>query len=621
MTPTACPLPHALPEDVRARWTLAGRLVLALVAAGLLALAGLLRWWRPEDGELARLVATVAALLVGIPVLAAAARALRSPNLDGTTDLLVALALIAAWVVGDLETAALVPLAMVIGHAIEERSIIGSQAALAALGALTRGRVGRLAPSGQVEEVEAEHLVAGDRIEVRPGARLAVDGRVLVGSSCLDTAPISGESVPREVGPGDEVHAGAINAGGRLEVEVLRTGAATALGRVVALMRDAERAKPAITRTLDRFSGAYLVLVVLAAALLGFASGSMAVLMAVLVAACPCALVVAAPATAVAAVAAAGRGGILITGTAFLERLAACDTLVIDKTGTLTHGTLTALPDADLPAIAARAAAALGRGSDHPVSRACAALDPTAPVAEDLHERPGQGVQGRIDGVTWCLGRPGWLAQTGITVPPPPVHEGPLVGLVGEGAWVAWIRLADTPRPEAAEALADLRSLGFDRQVLCTGDRAAVAQGIAAGLGIDAIDAECLPEQKLIRVRQELDQGRIPLVVGDGINDSLALKAGAVGVAVGGRAAGAAIASADLALVDGDLRRLPTAVRLARRCRSSILLGIALAVAWTLVVVALAAAGLIGPFAAALLHNLGTVLVIINAGRLAAHQP
>jgi len=606
----------------RERFLLGARLVVALCAVGLLVLAAVVRWLRPGEGELAQWVAMAAAALVSVPVFSAALRSLRSPGLHGTTDLLVAMALIAAWMIGDLETAALVPLAMVIGHAIEERSLLGSQEALAALTGLTRGVARRLDAQGATTVVDGDRLTPQDRIELRPGDRCPVDGVVESGHSSIDTAPITGESVPQDCGPGDRVLAGGINQGGRLVVVVERIGAETALGRVVALMQDAERSKPEITRLLDRFAGAYLLLVMLSAILLGIATGSATVLMASLVAACPCALVVAAPATAVAAIAAAARRGILVKNTAFLERLASCDSIIFDKTGTLTEGQLTVLPEdaGRLTRAARRMVAALGRASSHPVAQACATLDMSSPHAglSGVQEVSGQGIGGVVDGQPVLLGRAAFLTAHGLTVPVAPIHDGPVVALAIAGQWQAWLRLRDRPRPEAMEALQELRILGFDRQVLCTGDHLAVAQAIGAELKLSDVHAEALPADKLMRVRCEIAAGHQPVVVGDGINDALALKAGVVGIAVGGRSSDVAAASADLALIDGNLRRLGQAVRLARTCRSSIIVSLTIAALWTLAIIILAACGLISPFAAAILHNVGTVAVILNAGRIIA---
>ena len=325
--------------DEGERFSLGLRLSLALACAGLLLLALGLLIVAPQQAELAHLIAGIAALIVAVPVFTEAIAGLRTPTLHAITDQLVAVAVLAAWVVGDLESAALVPLFMVIGHILEERSLLGSQEAIAALARLTRTKARKLV-NGAVIEVEAGELHPGDRLEVRPGDRLAADGVVRLGVSSVDNASLTGESVPIEVASGDAVLAGAINLGGRLDVEVTRTGADTTLGKVVSLMRAAERAKPPVTRLLERHAGHYLFFVLLLAAATWFVTSSATAMMTVLVAACPCALVLAAPATAIAAIAVAGRFGILVKGTAFLEELAEVDALVIDKTGTVTIGEL-----------------------------------------------------------------------------------------------------------------------------------------------------------------------------------------------------------------------------------------------------------------------------------------
>lgn len=623
--------------DEGERFSLGLRLSLALACAGLLLLALGLLIVAPQQAELAHLLAGIAALIVAVPVFTEAIAGLRTPTLHAITDQLVAVAVLAAWVVGDLESAALVPLFMVIGHILEERSLLGSQEAIAALARLTRTKARRIV-DGAVVEVEAGELRPGDRLEVRPGDRLAADGVVRQGESSVDNASLTGESVPIEVAAGDAVLAGAINLGGRLEVEVTRTGADTTLGKVVALMRAAERAKPPVTRLLERHAGHYLFFVLLLAAATWFVTSSATAMMTVLVAACPCALVLAAPATAIAAIAVAGRFGILVKGTAFLEELAEVDALVIDKTGTVTIGELrlvatktvsgTAEADQRLRLIAA----SLGAGSSHPVSRAVA----NAVAAGDrlrvdgLAEHPGLGVTGTIAGSAVALGRAAFLLQrmdqtgspaesqashaaNGLEVP---LHDGPVVGVVSDGALLGWLLLADEPRAEARQALADLRHLGLKHQVLLTGDRRSVAERIAGQLGIAVVEAEVLPDQKLARVRAELAVGHHPLVVGDGVNDALALKAGAVGVAMGGKGTDVALASADVVLMGDDLRRLGTCIRLARRARRTTNVNVAVGLGWTAVILAGGTIGWYGPLTAALLHNLGTLAVMANAGRL-----
>ncbi len=607
------------------RSILALRLTLAMVAAGLLLVAVLWEVAFPDQRALAELVAGAAAVLVAVPVFSAAWHSLRHPSLHGVTDRLIAIALIAAWVSGDLMTAAVLPIVMTIGHVLEERSLLGSQEAIRALTRLAATQARRKLPDGRSEMVPTTALRAGDRIELLAGDRVPADGIVLAGGASLDMASLTGELVPVDVGPGNPVLAGGINTNGRLEVEITRTGSETTLGKIIRLMRTAERAKPPVSRLLERYAGHYTGLVLLIAAGTWFASGNTAATLAVLVASCPCALVIAAPATAIAAIAVAARHGILIKGSAFLERLAEVTCVVFDKTGTLTTGELTlvaALPvDADGKEDLLRLAASLGAASLHPVSRAAAqAIPPAERLAlAHMRELSGFGVTAEIDGVQAALGRPDLFAGLGVATPPPPVHDGPIAGVCANQIFLGWLLFADRPRPESRAAIEDLRHLGLTRQILLTGDRLAVARQIGGELGIDDVSAEALPEQKMQRVLAEIDAGYRPLVVGDGINDSLALKAGAVGIAMGAQGTDVALASADLVLMTSDLRRLGTCIRLSRACRRTIHVNVAVALGWTVLLVALAAAGLLGAggaLIAALLHNLSTFLGLGNAGRL-----
>lgn len=603
----------------------ARQLSLAMLALGLLGMG--LGWTMlaPRQRGVGQLILGAAALLVALPVMRAGWHSLRKPDLHGVTDQLVALAMLAAWATGDLLTAALLPIIMIFAQVLEERSVLGSQQAIGALAGLTRSRARRIGADGRIEEVENSELRSGDHVEVRAGDRVPADGRVLDGQASLDTAPITGESLPLEAAAGVDVFGGTINLDGLLRVEVTRVGEASTLGKVIGLMQRAERSKPAITRLLERYAGRYLVLVLLIAAVTWFTGNDAAAMLAVLVAACPSALALAAPTTAIAGIAAAARHGILIRGSAFLEELAETSMLIVDKTGTLTVGALrlheiVAADGVPQPRIV-RLAASLGAVSSHPVSRAMASLSASEARLDlsDIRERPGLGVSARTLLGEAVLGRAELFEQLGITTLGVPQHDGPIAGLALDGCFLAWLLLADSVRPEAGAALDDLRDLGMNRQLLLTGDRFSVAHVLARQLGIEQLQAEALPEDKLLRVQAESEAGFRPLVVGDGINDSLALKAGAVGVAMGVGGADIALASADVVLISSDLRRLGTCVRLSRRCRHTLLINVAIGLGWTLAIVAAAAFGLLGAagaMIAALLHNLSTLLVLGNSARL-----
>ncbi|WP_454865266.1 cation-translocating P-type ATPase [Pseudomonas rhizophila] len=608
--------------------TVARQLTLAMIALGLLALGLVWRGWAPEQNAVSQLLWGAASVLVAVPVMRSAWYSLRYPSLHGVTDQLIALAMLGAWATGDLLTAALLPIIMTFGHVLEERSVLGSQEAIDALAQLTRSQGRKVQADGSIIEVDNATLRPGDVVEVRAGDRVPVDGRVLSGQASLDTAPITGEAVPLEALVGTEVFGGAINLDGLLRLEVTRTGDESTLGRVIALMQNAERSKPPITRLLERYAASYLVLVLLLAAVTWFVTNDAQAMLAVLVAACPCALVLSAPATAVAGIAVAARHGILIRSAAFLEELADLTSLVVDKTGTLTHGILR-LQSIDSvrehESFLLPLAASLGSASSHPVSRALAGLvapEKYLPLTE-IHEHQGLGVVAMTDQGEAALGRAELFARLGIETSPIPDHDGPIAGLALGGTFIAWLLLADSTKPEARQAMAELRALGLGRQLLLTGDRQSVANRLAREIGIGEVQAHALPEDKLKRVMAEIDHGLRPMVVGDGINDSLALKAGVVGIAMGAGGSDIALASADIVLIGSDLRRLGTCVRLSRRCRRTLQVNVIIGLGWTLAIIAFAAFGWLGAagaMIAALLHNVSTLLVLGNAGRLLRFQ-
>ncbi len=607
------------------RRAISRRILLALVAAGLLVLSLVWRFVPSQGPALADILAGLASVLVAGPVFAGAWHSLKSPSLHGVTDRLIALAMLAAWATGDMATAALLPVVMTFGHALEERSVLGSQEAIRALARLAATRAKRVKPDGSIEDVSAEALARGDIVEVAAGARIPADGLVKSGQSAVDNSPITGESLPQEVTVGELVYGGAMNQDGALRIEVTQVGEQSTLGKIVELLEHAEHAKPPITEALERYMGGYLALVLLVAALVWFVSANASAMLAVIVAACPCALVLAAPATAIAGIAVGARHGLLLRNAAFLDRVADLDSLVIDKTGTLTHGELrvvevTLEPGADATQTFALVEQ-LSRGSSHPVSRALQAYvrehGYRASGDEPVREVRGQGTIATTPQGLAVLGRDTLLRDYMPELAMPhAMHDGPLAGIALDGRLLAWIAFADTLRPDAVEALAELRALGLTHQTLVTGDRESVAREVAAQVGIDRVIANALPHEKLDFVKRELAEGRHPLVVGDGVNDVLAIKAGATSIAIGGRGVDIAVASADVVLLGDDLRRIPACMRLGRRCRRTATVNALIGVMWTAAVIAIAALGMLSAVWIAILHNVGTFIVLANAGRL-----
>ena len=605
------------------------QIALALLAGGLLALSLAWRYFAPGGAQLAEVLAGLASLLVAGPVFAGAWHSLKHPSLHGVTDRLIALAMLAAWAIGDMTTAALLPIVMTFGHALEERSVLGSQEAIRALGRLTSGNVRRVRADGTIEDVPYEAIRASDTVEVAAGSRIPADGVVRRGHSSVDNGPITGESLPLDVDEGVAVFGGAMNLDGPLRIEVTHAGEHSTLGKIIELLQRAEQVKPPITQVLERYMGGYLALVLLIAAIVWFASANASAMLAVIVAACPCALVLAAPSTAIAGIAVGARHGVLFRNAAFLDRIGEIDSLVIDKTGTLTYGELRVGDVFAQPGVASAEAVALaarlGAGSAHPVSRALTryAASATSAAGQEVapfkrtRELRGLGVVAETPEGTAVLGRAELLREHVATLQAAPASiDGPCVGLALNGQLLAWFGFADALRAEAAGALAELRELGLVRQTLLTGDRDVVARKVAAEVGIDTVVSQALPHDKLDYVMHELDAGHHPLVVGDGLNDVLAIKAGATSIAMGERGIDIAVASADIVLLGDDLRRIPTCIRLGRRCRLTATINAAIGLFCTVVIITLAALGLLGAVWVAILHNVGTFIVIANAGRL-----
>jgi len=621
-----------VPLTLWERGKIAVQLGSAMVAGGLLAV-GLIqrRFGPPELSEIADLIVALAALIVAVPIFVSAVRGVLTMDPNSFGDQLVALATLAAMASGNFVTATLIPVIMNLGHFLEERSILGAQAAIEGLRHLHAREATLLTPDGE-REVDPQTLRRGDVLLVRPGELIAADGEIVQGNSSVDQSSITGESVPADIGPGDVVFAGSLNLAGVLRVRVTRTGSQTTLGRVVELLQGAEQSKTPVLKLIEQYAGYYLPIILTIAGVVLFVTRDMSRAVAVLVVGCPGALILAGPTAMVAALAAASRQGILIKSTRFLESLCDADTVVLDKTGTVTLGRLEV---SDVHSLGGhsrqdvlRAALCCAHASRHPASRAVvhAAQQENVQAGSqpgNVEEIAGQGILATDGDDRWLLGRREWLLDQGIPLPEAPPHTGSVVWLgrldgSGRKAGKAYgcFLLADRIRPEAQQALGDLRALGLTRTVLLTGDRRQVAEQIGRHLGVDRIVAEVLPEEKLDVVREERDAGHLVMVVGDGVNDALALARSDVGIALGAAASDVALRSADVALMADDLGRLPMAVRLARRTRTTIHYNVLLGAGTSIVFVWLASVGIVAPLLAAVLHNVGALLVITNSARL-----
>jgi Zn2+/Cd2+-exporting ATPase len=614
-------VPGALAPEERRR--ISTRLGAGLVGVGLLSLGTLLVGLMPDQWQIGELCRGLAAAVVGIPTLVSGLRGIVTGDTRRATDQLVAIAILAAAATGAFTTATLIPLFLELGRLFEERSSLGARAAIDGIRALAARQAVRWR-NGVEERVDPNSLRPGDEILVRPGERIAVDGTIIEGRAAVDQSAITGESLHEDVGPGSPVFAGTVALDGLLRIQVRGTGADTVLGRVVQLLADVERTSVPLLRLFERRAGVWLPLVLTVAATTLFFSNDLSRAIAVLVVATPTALVVAGPAAVVAAMTVATRLRILIKSADFLERASDVDTLILDKTGTVTVGApaVTQIQPAkgESEESLLIVAAACGFGSLHPVSRAVVAealargIVSTPPT--DLQEKPGLGVVATFNGKQAVLGRRALLVELGINVGSEDGEDVSQVWVAYSGRCLGRLMLRDKPRAEAREALAAMRALGIDRLVLLTGDRAAAAREVGAALGMDEVVAEVLPAQKLEMVRAEQAAGRTVMMVGDGVNDAPALGGADVGVAIGAELNEVALGGADVALLGTDLGRLPQLICLADTTRGVIGQNVWLAFGLSVVLIALAARGILDPLTGALAQSLAVFAVVANSARI-----
>lgn len=534
-----------------------------------------------------------------------------------------------------LEVAAGVTAFILLGRYLEARAKRRAGAALRALMELGAKDVSVLRDGREVR-IPAERLGVGDRFVVRPGEKIATDGTVVEGASAVDASMLTGESVPVDVGVGDVITGATVNAGGRIVVAATRVGADTQLARMAKLVEDAQNGKAEVQRLADRVSAVFVPAVILIAVAtfggwLGATGDTVAAFtaaVAVLIIACPCALGLATP---TALMVGTGRGaqlGILIKGPEVLESTRRVDTVVLDKTGTVTTGRMTlqevyVVQDADEKQVL-RLAGALEHASEHPVARAIAvgAAERVGPLpeAEGFENVPGKGVRGRVEGHEVVVGRlidvlPAELARAREEAE----RDGRTAVVVGwDGVAQGVLAVADAVKETSAEAVRSLRALGLT-PVLLTGDNRVVAEAVARAVGIDEVIAEVLPEDKVDAVRRLQGEGRAVAMVGDGVNDAAALAAADLGLAMG-TGTDAAIEAGDLTLVRGDLRVAADAIRLSRRTLSTIKGNLVWAFGYNVAALPLAAAGLLNPMIAGAAMAFSSVFVVTNSLRLRAFR-
>ncbi len=616
--------------------------LIATFVGGVIVLNGYVAHYLFGATSIGSVSALIGAIILATPILVGAVDEIKRGRMHMTV--LVAVAVIAAFALGNYEemagevladqqttggykVAGIVAFFMLLATLIEQQTAAGARESVEKLMTLTP-------PTAELangETVPVSELDEGDRVRVRPGDRIPADGRIDSGESTIDEATITGESIPADKREGDEVFAGTNNLTGSLEIVVTRVGEDTTLGKVKKLILEAEQTKTPVMQLIDRYAQWYTPLILMIAFMVYVFTGEAERAVSVLVIACPCAFVLATPTAMVAGLSAAARLGILIKNVAHLEAAGDISAMVFDKTGTLTTGALTVTrmsPREDVDGVELlEAAASVEQHSRHPVAQAVTRVAQQANLplkdVRDFRESPGKGVVGRVGETEVIIGRASFLEDHGVDLSQVRTeqHQSATGGMsmlyvAKDGEAIGWIGLEDKTRPEAQQSTAELRELGVRRLSMLTGDRWSVARKVAGELGCTDVQGECLPEQKLRLVEMLRDEGHMVAVVGDGVNDAPALAAGDLGIAMGAAGSDVAINSASIALMTEDLGRLPFLVRLSRRLRRVIVQNLIFAAVFVVGGLLLAGLGVLGPVVAALLHTVGSFVVIFNSARL-----
>jgi Cd2+/Zn2+-exporting ATPase len=615
---------HTQGKQIRVSMALLGTL-----AGGVLLInSGVARFFYGTGSFNTELLAMAGAILLGAPIVLHAVKSLVKGQMH--MDELVALAIIAAFATQKYATAGIVAFFMLLSELIETRTALGARASIESLIRLTPKKANLLENDGSEKEVKVSALKTGDCVRVRPGDNIPADGEVAKGLSSVNEATITGESLPVDKVPGMQVFAGTTNLTGALDITVTKAGKDTTLGKVQSLIIEAEQTKIPIMRIIDRYVKWYTPTILMVAGIVLFFTGDVNRAITILVISCPCALILATPTAMVAAISASARLGILIKNVADLEIAGKMTAIVFDKTGTVTTGQLyvTKLTPAEgtEPADLLAVAASAEQMSKHPAARALQEVAKEAnlslPATEDFKETPGKGVTATVDSAKIMVGRDSFLKENNVdisNISDPALHEEQgfsTLYVAKDSKCIGWVGLQDKTRPEARHAVDELLDMDIKRVTMLTGDRDEVANRVAAELGCTDFKAHCLPQDKLSIVEQIKKGGHTVTVVGDGINDAPALAAGDLGIAMGAAGSDVAINSASIALMSDDLNRLPFLVRLSRKTRGVINQNLGFGIMFIILGVVAASAAWLPAVYAAVLHFVGSLIVVFNSARL-----
>lgn len=619
------------------------RIIVFVLLGGVLVLASLImKYVIGRNDQVAMLPAMLGSVLLGWPLFTAAFKEVRTGRLSSSS--LAALAILAALAVGEYATAGLLAFILVLFGQIVRRTASGAEHAIQQLVRLTPD-IARVIRGENEEQISISQIQVGDVVRVRPGENLPVDGKVVVGRTTINQASLTGEAVPAEVTLGDQVYAGTTNLTGGIDIQVTQVGKDTTIGRVRELISQASQSRTPRQLLIEQVAQFFVPVIVTIAAVTWFLMSQSAdettrraaglTTVTVLVVACPSALLLASPSAMLAAFAAAARLGILIKQPSYLEAAGNVTAVVLDKTGTITTGKFQVTKLAPAPGVDGAdllsAAANAEQHSNHPLAQSILSTARAARInidgSNDSEEIHGRGVRARTSQGTVCVGRASWLRELspGINNDVSAVEE-KIEGMTGvhvmrEGRYLGAVGLEDTIRPHTKATIQRLRDLGVRYIAIFTGDRLSVAKRVGLTIGADALEAECLPEEKHEQIRSMVQSGYRTMMVGDGINDGPSLAEADVGIAMGLSGSDIAANSAGVALMNDDLSRVPFLIELSRRTRSIMTQNIvaSMLIALLGLILAITGTGRVGELAlplAALYHFVGDVFVIGNSFRL-----
>jgi heavy metal translocating P-type ATPase len=606
---------------------------LVTVACAILLLAGFIVSLLVQDRLPSNILYAASALVGGSPIFLLAFRGIK--RLDLTAGVMVSVAMIAALLIGEYSAAALVAFMMMFGEMLENLAVARSDGALKDLASLIPSQVTLLAGE-QEQVVSIEQVRVGDVILVRNGERIPVDGTVQEGQAAVDEAAITGESIPVDKIAGDAVYAGTINTAGTLVIVARKLGRDTTLGTIVKLVEEAQKTQAPVQRVANQYARVLVPITFAIAFAVYLITGELVRSVTVLVVVCPCALVMATPTALVAAIGNAARNNVIVKTGADMEKLGKINVVAFDKTGTLTHGrpevvhivsTNSLGPDQVLTL-----AAAAEKVSEHPLGRAIVEAANSRglalPPASGVEVLTGFGVRAQTNGSEIIVGNFALLDSSGIQISAE--QKSQLANLEKEGYTVipvvvdqrlaGLISLADAIRPEAAGTIRALKKLEVDKTVMISGDNEATVQAVATKLGVDEYYGQTLPDQKLNLITQMQAQGLSVAYVGDGVNDAPALAVADIGIAMGVAGTDVAIETADVALMQDNMERLPHLVALSRETMSTIRVSVIFSMSMNLLSVVLGMLGIIGPALGAVMHEVSALPVLVYSARLVAFK-